>query len=195
MVEVDRVDALTGEGGSPEFGTLLDAAHTGTVHQLGAVTAQGEQGLPDGGAQPQPLDHRRGHFMDDIDDGLAGLGFLEVEGEVVPRATPFEQIGERRDVGRKVRPANRGDRSAPAEGTAHDPVVVEHRHPVGGQPDIALQPAGTELEGQAEGFEGVLGGVGAGTPMGEDDRFGEQRRGVLARTPRSWHGTNSGRVA
>ncbi len=143
------------------------------------MTAQGEQGLPNGGAQPQPLDHRRGRLVDDINDGLADLGFLEIKGEVVPRATSLEKIGERRDVGGKVRPAHRGDRSSPAERTAHDPIVVEDGHPVGRQPDIALQPTGPELERQAEGFKGVLGGVGAGTPMGEDDRFGEQRRRSL----------------
>ena len=50
-----------------------------------------------------------------------------------------------------------------------DAVVVEDGDAVGGQPDVALEPAGAETKCQLKGLDRVLPGVGAGTPMGERD--------------------------
>ena len=59
-------------------------------------------------------------------------------------------------------------------------VVVEHGLAVGGEPHVALQPGRPEAHGEAEGLEGVLGGVGPGAPVGEADR-GVGARGGGAR--------------
>ncbi len=51
----------------------------------------------------------------------------------------------------------------PAPTDPHDAVVIEHRHAVGGQPDVALQTGRAEAEAQREGLE-VFSGAWARAP-------------------------------
>ena len=58
-----------------------------------------------------------------------------------------------------------------------DPVVVEHGLAVGGEPDVALQAGGAEPEGEGEGLDRVLRGVGPGAPVGERRSVGSTSDG------------------
>ena len=71
--------------------------------------------------------------------------------------------------------ADLADRSAP-EPAAHQPVVVEHRDAVRGEPDIALEGPCTQPQCQLEGLDGVLGSVRPRTPVGEPQRRLQHRR-------------------
>ena len=73
----------------------------------------------------------------------------------------------------QIRALHVADQSlAPAE--PNNTVVIEHHHPVGGQPGVALQARRAEPQGQREGIERVLTGMGAGAAVGEGDRPVEQ---------------------
>ena len=82
-------------------------------------------------------------------------------------------------MGGKCRPWQLADRSIPTHCPLHHAVVIEHRDTVGGDPDIALQPGGAELERQFETGKGVLGRVGPGSAMAEGDGVVEERRKAL----------------
>ena len=49
-------------------------------------------------------------------------------------------------------------------------IVTHHEHAVGGPARVELDAVGTELGGQPEGLDGVLGGPPAGAPVGENER-------------------------
>ena len=53
-------------------------------------------------------------------------------------------------------------------------VVIEHRHPVGGQPDVALEAGRAEAKCQLERLDRVLRRVRASAAVGERDRWIEQ---------------------
>ena len=63
-----------------------------------------------------------------------------------------------------------------AQTGADHAVVIEHRNPVRGQPDVALQTRGSEAEGESERLQRVLGGVGTAAAVGEGDGRVDQRR-------------------
>lgn len=48
--------------------------------------------------------------------------------------------------------------------------MIENDTPVRREPRIGLDPVGTELQGQPEGCERVLRGVGTSTPVTERNR-------------------------
>ena len=52
--------------------------------------------------------------------------------------------------------------------------MVEHGDAVGGEPHVALQTGGAEPQGQLEGLERVLLGVGPCAAVGEGDRVVEE---------------------
>jgi hypothetical protein len=104
----------------------------------------------------------------------AGLGVLDVEREVELGAELLEQVGERRDVRGEVGSVHLGDRT-PTQAAAHHAIVVEHGDAVAGEPDVALESRGAEPDGQTEGLDGVLAGVGACAPVGEGDGPGQVR--------------------
>ena len=180
VVQVDRVDAELGEVGRPPFRAVAHVRHPGGVDQLhgGIGTPQGGELVDPRVTQPQPLEQVRGVVAHHGDHGAADAVLLEVERQVKVGATSDEQLGERRDVLGKLVARHDPDRSlAPA--VAYDPVVVEHRDAIAGEPHIALQTGRSELQGQRKGLDGVLPGVGAGTAMGEADRRAEPRREPL----------------
>ena len=75
----------------------------------------------------------------------------------------------------KRRSANLADRPISPEGPLDHPVVVEHRHAVGGDPDVALEARGAQLQGQFEPRQRVLRGMGPGAAMAERDGIVEER--------------------
>ena len=134
-------------------------------------------------AQPQPGQEPGCLAADDVDDGRAGVGTLQIEGQVVVTGTVPEELGQRRDVLGQLVPGERADGPlAPAE--LDDAVVIEHRHAVGGHPHVALQTGRSEAEAQREGGDRVVAGMGAGAPVGEGDGGVEQRRQPLLHDPR-----------
>ena len=54
-------------------------------------------------------------------------------------------------------------------------VVIEHRVAVRSEPHIGFEPRCSEPSGQLKGFEGVLRGMGTGTPVGEADGRAQYR--------------------
>ena len=78
--------------------------------------------------------------------------------------------------------AQRADRAAADRRRTHA-VVVEHRHAVGGEPHVTLQPVGPEAQGQLERLQRVLRGVGARPAVAERDRVVEERREPLLHRP------------
>lgn len=53
--------------------------------------------------------------------------------------------------------------------------MVENGNPVGAQPDVALEAGRPQTQGQAEGDEAVVVGVGPTSPVGERDRRAPER--------------------
>ena len=95
-------------------------------------------------------------------------------GEVVSGARRLEQVGEARDVRREIAPIHLTDRHPAGCAPSHHAVVVEHGHPVGGEPDIALEPRRPEPEGEGEGLEGVLRRMRTGSAVPEDHGLVEE---------------------
>ena len=91
------------------------------------------------------------------------------------RTALLEQPSQRRDVIGEFLGETLDDGPSTSTET-YDPVVVENGDAVGGQPDIALQTGGAELQGRAEGLDRVLRSAVTGAPVGEADRRIEQRR-------------------
>jgi hypothetical protein len=137
-------------------------------------------------AQPHPALELGCDLTDGAEQRPERSRVLEVQAELVVGAAGGEQVGDRRDVCRQVGPAQLGDPAFPGP-DPHHAVVVEHRHPVGGEPQVALQPGGSEPEAQLERFDRVLRGVGTGATVGKRDRWVEQRGESLLHRSRSWH--------
>jgi hypothetical protein len=120
-------------------------------------------------AEPQALDgaapSRPGH----LDGAVEGGRVLHVEREVEVRAHGVVELRQGGDVGREVVTIARGDAVSP-QAPAHEAVVVEHRLAVSGEPHVALQARGAQPDGQREGLQRVLRGVGSGPTVGEPDR-------------------------
>ena len=62
------------------------------------------------------------------------------------------------------------DRTFPAADPG-DAVMIEHRHTIGGQPDVALEPGRPEAQRELERLDRVLRCMGTRAPMGESDRW------------------------
>ena len=62
------------------------------------------------------------------------------------------------------------DRALPPPDPRHA-VVIEHRHPVGGQPDVALEAGRAEAKCQLERLDRVLRRVRTSATVGERDRW------------------------
>ncbi len=143
-----------------------------------ADRAQGDQLVDGRGAQPETAEQVVRRRLDHVDHGGADPGLLEVERQVEVGTALVEQLAQRRDVLGQVVGHGTRDRPAPTPDT-DDTVVIEHGHAVGGQPDVALEPGGPELQGDPERLDRVLRRPVAGASMGEADRRIEQRRQPL----------------
>ena len=152
---------------------------------VGAAGSPLDDLLPVGVAQPQALEgtsaRRPGHGER---RRSTAAGVLDVEGQLEVGAARGVQLGERGDVSGQVGAVDlaMARRRTPA---AHHAVVVEDRHAVGGEPDVALEAGGAQAQGQRERLEGVLGSVGARSAVSKrvgwrDDRWAPCRMDVLA---------------
>lgn len=72
--------------------------------------------------------------------------------------------------------------------------MVEHGHPITGDPTVALQPVGTQLQGQLKGIDGVFTSVRPSTAMGEGNGLFEQRWEALLHPRRLGRGSYAGAV-
>ena len=73
---------------------------------------------------------------------------------------------------RRERPASRvTDQAATAQARTHDTVMVEHRVPIFGHPDIAFDAGSAEAQSQRERFERVLGRVRPCAPVCESNGY------------------------
>ena len=91
-------------------------------------------------------------------------------------AAALDELGQRRYVAGAGRPRRISPigRVLPND-LLDDSVVVEHRHAVGSDPDVALQPGCAEFEGQLEAGQSVLRGMGPGPAVAEGDGVVEER--------------------
>jgi hypothetical protein len=123
-------------------------------------------------AQPQARRRVAAHGSADGDHRLDGVRVHDVEGKLERRAACLVELFERRDVRWQGRPLEPADPSAP---NADDAIVIEDGNAVGGEPDVALEAGGPELQREPERLDGVLGGVGPGPAVGESDRWPSKR--------------------
>jgi hypothetical protein len=97
--------------------------------------------------------------LDDVGDLVVRRGGLPLQLLPGPPVQPLE-LGQLQ-----------GRHEAAAVGGPVDaPVVHAHQVTVGGEPDVALERVGADLDGLEVGGEGVLRLVGAGTPVRHHER-------------------------
>ena len=104
VVQVDPVDAALGEDRRPTLGALADPLQPRRVDELhvGVDRAEWDQVLVSRMAQPEPRNDVRSGLADELDHGASDRLILEIEGQLVVRAAPLEQLGERGDVRRQL---------------------------------------------------------------------------------------------
>ena len=108
-----------------------------------------------------------------VDHRRSGPRILQIERQLEGAPAGVEHLGERRDVRREACPIDLGDGPL-AEPLLDDPVVIEHRDAVSGQPDVALEAGRAQPEREVERLDRVLGRVGTSAAVGERDRWIEQ---------------------
>ena len=180
VMQVDCVDALFSRGSRRGARGLPSSATTGSSRPAWRPGRAAAAGSPTAGAHSHTRSSIAGaaSATTSITDLPAGR-ILEVERQVVVGSAALDQLGERRDVAGQRRPLQLADRPVSPERPLDDAVVVEHRHAVGGDPDVALQTVGTQLEGQLEPRQGVLRGVSPGAAVAEGDGLVEERGEAL----------------
>ena len=176
------VDALLAEGRGAALGAFFHSRQTRRLDEPCPLAAQWQQTLPLRSAQPHPFDQLGSALLDDVDHDLAAGGILEVERELVVRATPIDQLGQRRYVIGQCRSAHLADRPASPERPLDHAVVVENRHPVGGDPHVALEPRSSQFERQFEPGQGVLRGMSPCPSMAKSDGVVQERGEPLLHT-------------
>lgn len=180
VVEIDRIDTRRGQVRRPAFGTAGHVGQPGRVDEPhGRVVGTQRGQLGDARmAQPETREQVRCDGSDRVDHAGTDAVLFEVEREVVVGSALGEEAFERRDVfgelGRRVL----GDRPPPPA-DAELPVVIEHDNAVCGDPHVALQSRRTEPQSERERLDGVLAGMSPRAAVGEQDRFGKQRRETL----------------
>ena len=138
VTEVHGIDPVLGQLRRPPLGTFLHLGQPRGVDQLhvGMERAEAGDGLPVRMAEPEAGEQVGRGLPHRLDHRSGRRDVLEVEGEVVVAAAVSRRSarvgmwagswdGAGAELGR-----GSGGRYA---------VVVEHRHAVGGQPDVALQ--------------------------------------------------------
>ena len=175
VVHVDGFDALIGQRCSPPLRTLFDPAQSGGVDQLCAVSVvpQRQQVLKTGLAQPEPRQHVWGDLAHHVEHGHPDPLALQVEREVELRTAFREQLREGGNEGGQLVAAQLTDRPA-TETMTHHAIVLEDRYAIAGQPDVALDAGGSQLEPEFERRNRVLGSMRFATPVGERDGVFEQ---------------------
>ena len=171
VMQVDRSDPVAGELRGVHLWALVESVQsrrmnevdrTGIVNQIG-------QHREVWMAQPDPLGAIWTAGVHQVDDRTRRRSILHIEREILIEMMGPEQVGERGDLVGQIGSHGIGDRPA-AEPTTHHTVMVEHDHPICGDPGVGLQSRGAEPHRKGERLEGVLRGVGASATVGESDR-------------------------
>jgi sec-independent protein translocase protein TatB len=187
VAEVDAVDPEIGQTCRPPFGTFGDLREAGRVDEPDTLVDASErrEWLHLVVAQPRPWEEVGRLAAEDVEHRLAGPRCLEVERELEIGATRRDQLRQRRDVVGELVAVESGDRYLAEPSSLHLAVVVEDHLVVRSEPHVALQTRGTQLQGQLERLDRVLGRVGPRAAVREHDRRVEQGGESLLHAPPS----------
>ncbi len=187
VVQVDGVDPGRRAAGHVGLGTLarhaLDPGRVDQLHGSGRAPAT---------LRPRRRSGWHSHSRA-LGAHVAGAGHhlesggrvLHVEGQLEVGAATRVELGEGGDVVGQLAPGQLGDATAPGS-PAHHAVVVEHRLPVGGEPDVALQPGGAQPRAASRKASRVFSGAWARAPRWAKPIGGrsEGSRGTAPSMPR-----------
>jgi len=172
--KVDRIDTGGGHRGRSTLRTLLHAPHTSGIDDVGtSAPAQADQEIPVAVAQPEAVLGADG--AGGSDHGVCRGRVFEIDRQLEVGAARLVHVSERRNVGTDSFTSHRAEGS-PDAAVPDDAVMVQHGVTVLAQPDVGLESGCSQVQGQGECFEGIVGAVRSPAAVRERDRRRAQRR-------------------